>query len=495
MIDLPAEVLLKIPADINSVLALAQVNRHLYDVYISDIYHSFLDDPVRDRSGWEHLIPSLWTVFSVPRLASLTKRLSLMAEEWEWDILWYAGLDEKHQAGEPPSHLQVIMEANKPSTDFAAGWILAKLPKLEVLHMELIRDDKMLQIASCTMLKEVNLNGNSHRGTSLATIAALLGLPLLLALSFTVEREPEERDLLAVPSCSSPLQSLTLWDSHDGPGDWHVEPGVPRLTARRPLGTTVRILLDKIKALQSFTWQRSHGSLTFLNSPGTFLFRVPARDPNEDPEMLKQSANLSFPNSLKSLRLVLRHPSAPPPGKTRICGSLCGLDNLEHLELSPDMILNEPYYESDWSRTSHANKEAGYFSAQLPASLQRLDLQANHFRYDRVDTYWLDLIEDVLHDIGRLANLRAINIQGDFYSSNICRLRGSWAIHARCLCEKSKLSVRMKQLCKAAGVELRITRQQMDYNTRQMVQGDVDDPNAYIDKEVHYNTAFDDVNI
>jgi hypothetical protein len=85
--DLPNEVLSRIEPDVKSLLVLAQVNRHFYQVYIPKVYETFVDDQPHKGAGKEEtgtdfargrLIQFFQTVFSSSELAAMTKNLNLM---------------------------------------------------------------------------------------------------------------------------------------------------------------------------------------------------------------------------------------------------------------------------------------------------------------------------------------------------------------------------------------------------------------------------------
>jgi hypothetical protein len=134
-------------------------------------------------------------------------------------------------------------------------------------------------------------------------------------------------------------------------------------------------------------------------------------------------------------------------------------EKLHHLKIALEMILDEPFASKidraisnlDRHTPSHIGKSPGIFSSLLPPSLQSLKVLAFTHRHDRVHTYWLALIKDILQNQPRRSALKSITIEQDraFEDCESCTFSG------RCsLCAKSKISDTMKRLCEDAGITL-----------------------------------------
>jgi hypothetical protein len=172
---------------------------------------------------------------------------------------------------------------------------------------------------------------------------------------------------------------------------------------------------------------------------------------------------------------------------------LRGLGVLEVLELAPEMLLKEPMWDNavDGYSGSYGDRTPGYFFALLPASLQDLQLQKDHYREDRSVLYCSNFIKDLLQDRARLAALRSINVHLDFFNGEVCDTCGT-SDSACSLCEKSKISGTMKRLCKEANTDLRIARPEGLFKGGDDIpEGEIDDPKAYASGIVRYNTLFD----
>jgi hypothetical protein len=399
------------------------------------------------------------TISSSPHLCAFTKSVYLTAFPGLRGQLQIYTQDWKHQHS-PSSPLKTALYAHGSDTSLIPNLVLAALPSLETLFMGLTLDDGISQIRVCTRIREVHLNNDGPNfGISLKVIAEILLLLKVASLPFTFDSDPQAHFLAAVPPRSSSLTSLFVPDS-----DITYSARSENLRA-----ATICTLLSKDRSLESFIWERNDCQI-----------ELGARNVTYDPLVLS-----AFSQSLRIVRLSSNFPSRIRD-QLSLGKVLCGLGVLEVHELAPETILKEPVWDSavDGYSGSYGDRTPGYFSALLPASLQHLQLQADHSREDRSVLYWLNLIEDLLQDRARLAVLWSISIHLDFFNGDVCNTCG--ASDGACgLCEKSKISGTMKRLCKDVNIDLRIARPEgLFKGGDDFPEGEIDDPKVYASGKV-----------
>jgi hypothetical protein len=138
-------------------------------------------------------------------------------------------------------------------SEYGADIIVARLPKIELLELDIDPDDVVSQLVRCSKLSNIhfNLTKENFLGTPLRTIAACLRMPGLQNLSFSLEPGSEAAALNSIPLRSSLLQHLTLreetsWDYSGGP--IKILPAI-----------TMHTLLSNFVNLTSFEIQRDRG--------------------------------------------------------------------------------------------------------------------------------------------------------------------------------------------------------------------------------------------
>jgi hypothetical protein len=164
--------------------------------------------------------------------------------------------------------------------------------------------------------------------------------------------------------------------------------------------------------------------------------------------------------------------------KPDLLSSFQDFSSLDHLEISPEMMIHPTQTESQPSIYS-PSLAIKHISDPLPTGLKSPVLRTYVVYTDRPHTWWLELIKDLIEHQKRLSSLRCIDIIVDKDVTGYCQ--GCAEEDLSCiLCARSKISDTMKLLCNTNGVDLSII---------------LSDTRTEIDDQEYYNTRFDDLEL
>lgn len=438
LLDLPNEVLLNLASDWKELLIVARTCRRLNALFTPKIYES-----VRFYGGFENakvtksFLSFVWTIAVHPKLGQLVRRLSLYG--------WH------HY----PTHSNpLIQEIIKASTgEIEKDWsnsvvenlgrlILSRLPELQELNIDYLKDVKVLRSCSFNKLVDVAIGaddcvmGENSTGYFEDTVH-LLSLPRLLSFSVTCPLVGDSDALKMLPPKSSHVEDLTI-------------------NSRHISKTSLQLLLSIPKSLKRFEWSERMWTC-FTELDGNACTNVSNKD----------IAECLYPVKDSLKELWIGHAGIEMcPHDTGILDRLHDFSQLSVMYLTPQLLLG-------W--------HGGYapISALLPRNLTRICLQA-----------WAEgeVLESFIRGVVGSPDLRLLKrIEVDSFSVFDRTPVPDYALRGRKPLRRLTLESHMCLFkeCQAAGVAL--LNDEFDYHRERIVEADeLDRAHQWIKEELQY---------